>query len=591
MAEAVRLVIWDLDETFWKGTISEGGISAYVQAHHDIVIALARRGIISSICSKNDEAPTLALLAEKGIRDYFVFPSISWEPKGARLAALIEAVQLRPATVMFIDDNPLNRAEAAAFVPDLQIADETFIPLMLDDPRFQGKDDSGLTRLAQYRLLETRRRDEQQTAGDTTGFLRGCDIRVYIEYDVATHIDRAIELINRTNQLNFTKRRLPEDIDQARADLMRELSSFRASAGLVRVFDKYGDYGFIGFYLLNGDPPIVRHFCFSCRTLGMFVEKFLYDRLGQPPLRVLGEVLTDLFAHREVDWIRIVASPSDADAVIVSVAPEIRVHGGCEANPLAHFLRAHSDSVQVTGACASGSVIMSSNATPLLLSACDRRGKLVEREAEALTVPYDLLISDFFTDPPAGTAFVFAGGSDGYKRLRYRHKLHGWEIRADPEGLQQFNVFDHSEADLVQKLDAAVRPGARREQAERFVRHLLAQYEPVRGETEAEVERNIRMLLARVPPGSKLILVLDSPRIRVRDNQLHFWATRKAYNAQVQGIMASCPFATAVNFDDCILDEEEIQMGGNHFDRKVYFRMSEAIVEALRGLQPKDVVF
>ena len=31
-AEKVRLVIWDLDETFWRGTLTEGGIE-YVQAH------------------------------------------------------------------------------------------------------------------------------------------------------------------------------------------------------------------------------------------------------------------------------------------------------------------------------------------------------------------------------------------------------------------------------------------------------------------------------------------------------------------------------------------------------------------------------
>ena len=45
-AENVRLVIWDLDETFWKGTLSEGGIEEYVQANHDLVVALARRGIV-----------------------------------------------------------------------------------------------------------------------------------------------------------------------------------------------------------------------------------------------------------------------------------------------------------------------------------------------------------------------------------------------------------------------------------------------------------------------------------------------------------------------------------------------------------------
>ena len=43
MAEPVRLVVWDLDETFWRGTLVEGGIREYVQAHHEIVVELARR--------------------------------------------------------------------------------------------------------------------------------------------------------------------------------------------------------------------------------------------------------------------------------------------------------------------------------------------------------------------------------------------------------------------------------------------------------------------------------------------------------------------------------------------------------------------
>src|SRR6201999_4138356 len=73
MAEAIRLVVWDLDGTFWDGTILEGGIQ-YHQRTHDIVVALARRGIMSSICSKNDHATIKDILCKSGLWDYFVFP-------------------------------------------------------------------------------------------------------------------------------------------------------------------------------------------------------------------------------------------------------------------------------------------------------------------------------------------------------------------------------------------------------------------------------------------------------------------------------------------------------------------------------------
>src|SRR4051812_46173169 len=191
MPEAVRLVIWDLDETFWKGTLTEGGI-AYLQKTHDIVVELAQRGIMNSICSKNDFEVVKTILQDKGIWDYFVFPSINWQPKGQRISRLIEAAQLRAATVLFIDDNPMNLNEAKHVVPDLQIASEAIIPNLLDSPLFKGKDDQALIRLGQYKLLEKRNLDKEGAGGNNHDFLRNSNISVSIEHDIESHIDRAV---------------------------------------------------------------------------------------------------------------------------------------------------------------------------------------------------------------------------------------------------------------------------------------------------------------------------------------------------------------------------------------------------------------
>ena len=51
---------------------------------------------------------------------------------------------------------------------------------------------------AKYKLLEQRKADEQAADGDTEAFLRSCNIVVEIEHDITPHLDRAIELINRT---------------------------------------------------------------------------------------------------------------------------------------------------------------------------------------------------------------------------------------------------------------------------------------------------------------------------------------------------------------------------------------------------------
>lgn len=192
-AENIRLVIWDLDETFWDGTLTEGGIT-YRDDHHQLVIDLAKRGIMSAICSKNDFAPIQGLLEEKGLWDYFIFPSIDWSPKGPRIKAMLETIGLRVASTLFIDDNPMNLAQAEHANPGLNCALPEVIQHLRESPAFKGKDDSALSRLAQYKVSEKKTEAAKVTGGDTAAFLRQSNVKVFIEYDVEAHLDRAVEL-------------------------------------------------------------------------------------------------------------------------------------------------------------------------------------------------------------------------------------------------------------------------------------------------------------------------------------------------------------------------------------------------------------
>ena len=511
MSESIRLVIWDLDDTFWRGTFTEGGIGEYVEAHHDIVVTLAKRGIVSSICSKNDEDAVRAILTERGIISYFVFPSISWAPKGPRLAEMIENIHLRPETVLFIDDHPGNRAEAAAFVPGLQVVDETFIPQILSDPRFVGKPDPDLSRLNQYRLLE-RRASEQSAAASTLDFLRSSNIRVFIEHDVLAHIDRAVELINRTNQLNYTKRRLSDDIDVARTQLESALRLFNIQAGLIRVVDNYGDYGFVGFYMLQNRRRIpsttmanqtLVHFCFSCRTLGMFVEQWAYEWLRRPELNPVGVVLTDLEEPRTVDWITQISSMDNADASHEAIGPEIRVYGGCEAHALSHYLSARSPRLAVSGNFASGGLFVRINSASLLLSALDLRSEDLRREADRLNLPLDLIANRFFDGASEGCLFVFSGGLDALRVRRYRHRRSGWEIMLDVDAAPGLDLCAGDPADLRKRLSAAIKYEAARARVLDAVDHLREHYESAPGPTGEELRSLMRDLLGRLPPARR----------------------------------------------------------------------------------------
>ncbi len=89
------------------------------------------------------------------------------------------------------------------------VADPAVIlPDLLALPQLKGKDDSGLTRLKQYKNLEQKSVNRAASNLETEDFLRECNIRVDIKHDIESDFDRIVELANRTNQLNFTKIRV-----------------------------------------------------------------------------------------------------------------------------------------------------------------------------------------------------------------------------------------------------------------------------------------------------------------------------------------------------------------------------------------------
>ncbi|EKN00427.1 hypothetical protein [Acidocella sp. MX-AZ02] len=419
----VRLVIWDLDGVGWHGTLAEDGISP--RPEWPVILAtLVGRGIMNSICSKNDLEAARATLQGQGVWEHFIFPSIDWTPKGARLAALVEAVQLRPETILFIDDEPANLAEARFHVPGLQTAGPEIVAGLLDDPRLAGKPDPAHARLAQYRQLMARQQAFSATKDGHLAFLRASHVRVSIEHDVEPHLDRAIELINRTNQLNFTKSRLPEDLEAARAQLRATLVRADVFAGLVRVIDDYGDYGFAGFYcgkMFFGQRTLTQ-FCFSCRVLNLGVEAFIYRHIASPALKIVGEVAGDPFRATEIDWITLDASSSFTPARGPKLVDRLVLRGGCEMQALAHYLRPLADEVSEELAAARGNRAFRIEHSMFLDHALSPPEGEIRAALEALgheAADWRSALSD--PRPGKREAWVFSLWVDDFMQL-YKHK-------------------------------------------------------------------------------------------------------------------------------------------------------------------------
>lgn len=289
----IKLVIWDLDDTFWKGTLSEGEI---IQNENNIQLVkdLTDRGIINTICSKNDLEPTIAKLKELGVYDYFVFLSINWNPKGQRISQMISNMGLRPVNCLFIDDNVVNLNEALFYSKDLMISEPDGIRELINFTKTTPVNDINHKRLKQYVILEEKQKAKEK-AGDNLAFLYSSNTQVNIHYDCLNVSERLFELVHRTNQLNFTKFRCSR---QEFDDLLRDVS---ANCGYVTVKDNFGDYGIVGFFAIKNNKLI--HFLFSCRTIGQGVEQYVYSKLNYPELDVVGDVISKVERVPAPAWI------------------------------------------------------------------------------------------------------------------------------------------------------------------------------------------------------------------------------------------------------------------------------------------------
>ncbi len=325
----IKLIIWDLDETFWKGTISEESVTLFDENIH-FLKNTTDMGIVNSICSKNDEAVVRKFLENIGVWELFVFPSVDWTPKGYRVKTIIEEMKLRAVNVLFIDDNIQNLEEAKAFCPGLLTASPDEISELISQAEKAEKSDKDNKRLNQYKLLESKMQ-ARNDFGSNEEFLSSCAIEVDIFYDCATETERIYELLMRSNQLNYTKFR------QDKTDFEKLIADPSIRSGYVKVSDKFGDYGIVGFFAVKNNRLI--HFAFSCRTLGMKVEQYVYFLLGCPELDVSGDVVSPLNKTENPHWINNNCNSADKSSLVSeNMSKKILFKGPCDMSQMYAFL-------------------------------------------------------------------------------------------------------------------------------------------------------------------------------------------------------------------------------------------------------------
>ncbi len=288
-----KVLALDLDNTLWGGVVGDDGVDGisigkdlpggqvysefqeYVKLHKDI-------GVVLTVCSKNDyENAAAGLNHPDGTlkeQDFTVIKA-NWENKDRNLLETAEELNLLPESFVFADDNPAERAIAAAStgaaVPEMEGA-ENYIRILDRNRYFEvirlSEDDR---RRGEMYKENAQRAKQQKEFGDYGEFLDSLQMRAEIQDFTPLYLQRITQLTNKSNQFNVTTRRYTES----------EMEQVYKSPEYIRLYgkliDKFGDNGVVSVVIgrIKERELHIDLWLMSCRVLKREMELAMLDRL------------------------------------------------------------------------------------------------------------------------------------------------------------------------------------------------------------------------------------------------------------------------------------------------------------------------
>jgi FkbH-like protein len=291
LGKSIRLIVTDLDNTLWGGILGEDGIdrlqvgsdfpgNAYLD-YQKALKKLVGRGIALAICSKNDEDLALQAidsLPEMQLRsEDFATHRINWKPKWENLIDIANELNLGLESILFIDDNPVEREAIKKNLPGVKVLDIPLDPARYSQTLFSSPftkaaslSPEDLSRVKSYSQRKLRILQLSKAASPES-YLKSLNITLYLNPLTSSNMQRAVQLCQKTNQFNTTTKRYDEATFRAIINQGGEII-------VVGLEDNLSPYENIGLLVLlpNGDGDgIIDLYLLSCRVLGRGIETMI----------------------------------------------------------------------------------------------------------------------------------------------------------------------------------------------------------------------------------------------------------------------------------------------------------------------------
>ena len=178
-------------------------------------------------------------------------------------------------SVVVVDDNPVERERVKESVSEVYVTEwrqdkmidsSTLLGLSCFDMPVISPED--FKRSAMY-VSDRERKNLKLSLNSYDDWVKTLETKVQVEGINSCNIQRVTQLLNKTNQMNLTTRRLTEE------ELKRWVGERNHWMRVIRVSDKFGDAGLTGIMSLdaNNDRGKIVDFILSCRVMGRKIEE------------------------------------------------------------------------------------------------------------------------------------------------------------------------------------------------------------------------------------------------------------------------------------------------------------------------------
>jgi FkbH-like protein len=276
--QKITTIITDLDNTFWQGILAEKQKLKLNEDYYNFLLSLYKKGIQLFVVSKNDEENVLDSFKTMKINlDKFTAIIANWDPKYLNIERLIQQTNIRPETVVFIDDNPLERTEVKNKVSAINCLDYSDWEILKDVSFLKEKEEQSSDeiqeRINRYRTAIKANQLKGKFKTEDEEFLKSLKRELSIGEISFENVDRFTRLLVVTHRINFNPEKFKE-YDNALDYLYKKVNE---GYKLFAVSTKENDIalGLTGALVvkIEDKKAIVEDATFSCGIIGRDFEQ------------------------------------------------------------------------------------------------------------------------------------------------------------------------------------------------------------------------------------------------------------------------------------------------------------------------------